>query len=81
MPPEQGQRPRWPTIGKGTRRHAVTIGARAWHLGRLILVNGRGTFPAPAVTAGGVVVLGVPAVAARNNARSDRWMRLPECSL
>jgi hypothetical protein len=72
VPPEEGQRPRWPTIGKaGTRRHAVSIGARAWRLGRLILVNGRGTFPAPAVTAVGVVALGVPAVAARNNARSD----------
>jgi len=72
VPPEQGQRPRWPTIGKaGTRRHAITIGARAWHLGRLILVNGRGIFPAPAVTAVGVVALGVPAVAARSKARSD----------
>ncbi len=66
MSPEQGQRPEWLAGGYApTGRHDVTAGARAWHLGCLILAAGRGSHPAPAVTAGGAALMaGAPAVAA-----------------
>jgi hypothetical protein len=64
--PEQGQRLRLLAGGYAhTGRHGSAIGARAWHLGCLILAAGRGSCPALAVTAGGTAyVVGVPAVAA-----------------
>jgi hypothetical protein len=67
--PEQGQRPELLAD-----RYACTpgrgdfAGARAWHLGYLILAAGRGSYPAPAVTAGGAArKAGAPAVAARSS--------------
>ena len=67
MSPEQGQSPKWLADGCAqTGRHGASVGARAWHLGCLILAAGRGSHPAPAVTAGGVArEVRVPAVAAR----------------
>jgi hypothetical protein len=64
--PEQGQSPKWLADGCAqTGRHGASIGARTWHLGCLILAAGRGSHPAPAVTAGGAAhQAGVPAVAA-----------------
>ena len=66
MSPEQGQSPKWLADGCAqTGRHGASVGARAWHLGCLILAAGRGSYPALAVTAGGTAhVVGVPAVAA-----------------
>jgi hypothetical protein len=65
--PEQGQRPERPTGGGApTGGHGVTVGARAWRLGCLILAAGRGPRPAPAVTTGGAArAAGAPVVAAR----------------
>ena len=67
MSPERGQRPWWPADGRvPTGRHGVTVDARAWHLGRLILAAGRGPRPAPVVTTGGTAsAAGAPVVAVR----------------
>ena len=67
MSPEQGQSPKWLADGCAqTGRHGASVGARAWHLGCLILAAGRGSHPAQAVTAGGAAhEVRVPAVAAR----------------
>jgi len=64
--PEQGQRPTWLDGGHAhAGRHDVASGAKAWHLGCLILAAGRGSHPAQAVTAGGLAAMAsVPAVAA-----------------
>jgi hypothetical protein len=73
--PEQGQRPTWLDGGGHAHagRHGAAIGARAWHLGCLILAAGRGSYPAQAVTAGGLAAMAsVPAVAA-----GPRCPRLP----
>jgi len=69
--PEQGQCSKWLPDGCAqTERHGANVGARAWHLGCLILAAGRGSCPAPAVTAGGTAhVVGAPAVAARPRLR------------
>lgn len=77
MSPEQGQRPTWLDGGHThAGRHGAAIGARAWHLGCLILAAGRGSYPAQAVTAGGLArVASVPAVAA--GPRCPRLSRLP----
>lgn len=66
MSPEQGQRPTWLDGGHAhAGRHGAAIGARAWHLGYWILAAGRGSYPAQAVTAGGLAQMAsVPAVAA-----------------
>src|SRR5258708_12448994 len=49
--PEQGQCPAWLAGGCApTARHGVTVSARAWHLGRLILAAGRGSCPPPPLT-------------------------------
>jgi hypothetical protein len=65
--PEQGQSPKWLADGCAqTGRHGASVGARAWHLGCLILAAGRGSHPAQAVMAGGAAhEVRVPAVAAR----------------
>ncbi len=67
MSPEQGQCPGWLAGGcVPTGRHGVTVDARAWHLGCLILAAGRGSRPAPAVTTGGAACeAAAPVVAAR----------------
>ncbi len=53
MSPEQGQCPKWLAGGCAhTGRHGAGFGAWGWHLGCLILAAGRGSYPAPAVTAG-----------------------------
>jgi hypothetical protein len=64
--PEQVQRPERPAGGCApTGEHGVTVAARAWHLGYLILAAGRGPCPAPAVTTGGAArMAGAPVVAA-----------------
>jgi hypothetical protein len=63
--PEQGQRPTWLDGGHAHAGSHAAIGARAWHLGYLILAAGRGSYPAQAVTAGGLAQkASVPAVAA-----------------
>jgi hypothetical protein len=63
--PEQGQRPMWPDGGHAHAGRHAAIGARAWYLGCLILAAGRGSYPAQAVTAGGLAAMAsVPAVAA-----------------
>jgi len=69
--PEQGQSPKWLADGCAqTGRHGASVGARAWHLGCLILAAGRGSQPALAVTVGRTArVVGVPAVAARTRSR------------
>ena len=68
MSPEQGQCPDWLAGGRvPTGRHGVTVDARAWHLGCLILAAGRGSRPAPAVTTGGAArEAAAPVVAARS---------------
>jgi hypothetical protein len=65
--PEQGQRRERPIDAcVPTGRHGVTVDTQAWHLGCLILAAGRGSHPAPAVTAGGAApAAGAPVVAAR----------------
>ncbi len=74
MSPEQGQRPTWLDGGHAhAGRHDVASGAKAWHLGCLILAAGRGSHPAQAVTAGGLAAMAsAPAVAA-----GPRCPRLP----
>jgi hypothetical protein len=64
--PEQGQRPTWLDGGHAhAGRHDAASGAKAWHLGCLILAAGRGSYPAQAVTVGGLaLVASAPAVAA-----------------
>jgi hypothetical protein len=64
--PEQGQRPTWlDSCHAHAGRHCAAIGARAWSLGCLILAAGRGSYPAQAVTVGGLaLVASAPAVAA-----------------
>jgi hypothetical protein len=57
--PEQGQRPTWLDGGHAhAGRHDAASGAKAWHLGCLILAAGRGSHPAQAVTAGGLTAVG-----------------------
>jgi len=75
--PEQGQRLTWLEGGHAhAGRHDAASGARAWHLGCLILAAGRGSHPAQAVTAGGLAAMAsVPAVAA--GPRLARNPRLP----
>jgi hypothetical protein len=44
--PEQGQSLKWLADGCAqTGRHGASVGARAWHLGCLILAAGRGFIP------------------------------------
>ena len=68
MSPEQGQRPKLLADRHAcTPRRGVITGTRAWYLGCLILAAGRGSRPAPVVTAGGAArKAAAPAVAARN---------------
>ena len=71
MSPEQGQHPELLADRYAcTPRLSDIAGARDWHLGCLILAAGRGSHPAPAVTAGGAAQKAeTPAVAARSSLR------------